>query len=48
MRKYLAFVSAAVALGFGSAYAAAPQAIVKAAEFCCAVLASCCTVGSCC
>lgn len=48
MKKLMAYIAGAAALGFGGAYAAAPDAVVKAVEACCAVLASCCVGGACC
>lgn len=48
MRKMLGYIAGAATLGFASAYAAAPEAIAKAAEACCAVLASCCVGAGCC
>lgn len=48
MKKFLGYVAGLAVLGFASAYAAAPDALAKAAEACCAVLASCCPGGGCC
>lgn len=46
MKKVIAFIASTAALGFGAAYAAAPDALVRAAEGCCAALAACCLGGA--
>lgn len=48
MKKLIAYLAGAAALGVTSAYAAAPDAFTKAVEACCAVLAACCAGGGCC
>ena len=41
MKRLIAYLTGAAVLGVTGAYAAAPDAVVKAAEACCAVLAAC-------
>lgn len=48
MKKLITYLAGVAALGFTGAYAAAPDAVTKAVEACCAVLASCCSGGACC
>lgn len=48
MKRLIAYLAGAAVLGVTGAYAAAPDAVVKAAEACCAVLAACCSGGGCC
>lgn len=48
MKRLLSYAAAIAATGFASAYAAAPDAVVKAAEACCAAMAACCVGGGCC
>jgi hypothetical protein len=48
MKRLISCLAAAAALGFGAAYAAAPDAVTRALEACCAVAAGCCPGGGCC
>ncbi len=48
MTRLITSIAGVAALGLTGAYAAAPDAVTKAVEACCAVLASCCSGGACC
>jgi hypothetical protein len=48
MKRLIAYLAGAAALGVTGAYAAAPDAVTKAVEACCTVLAACCSGGGCC
>jgi hypothetical protein len=48
MKRLITYIAGVAALGVTGAYAAAPDAVTKAVEACCAVLASCCAGGGCC
>ena len=48
MKRLITYIAGLAVLGVTGAYAAAPDAVTKAVEACCAVLASCCAGGACC
>ncbi len=48
MKRLITYIAGVAALGVTSAYAAAPDAVTKAVEACCAVLSGCCAGGGCC